>query len=185
MRDAIDEIHDQWRSLRPGLDVSGIEIIGRVNRLARIVQRRSDDLLRHHGLTRADFDVLAALVRSDRPLTPTQLADHTLLSAPAITKRTKGLVGAGLVERRDNPDDGRGYLLAPSDTGRATIADVLPLQLGLEAALVNGLDPGLRAHVVGGLRALLIDAEAPPASAGESSDAMRRGEAKERAGHGT
>ncbi|KQO47744.1 MULTISPECIES: MarR family winged helix-turn-helix transcriptional regulator [unclassified Frigoribacterium] len=155
-RDAMDDVHDRWRELRPDLDVSAIPVIGRVNRLARIVQRRSDDLLAEFGLGRADFDLLAALTRRDAPTSPTQLADETLLSPPAVTKRVKGLLAAGLVDRTANPADHRGYFVAPTAAGRRLIDRVLEVQLADERAILAALPEEARAAVADGLRHLLV-----------------------------
>jgi len=159
MPDAVDAVHDRWRRLRPDLDVDPILVVGRVTRLGRLIQRRSDELLREHGLGRTDFDVLAALVRRDAPLTPTAVADETLLSAPAVTKRIRTLLDAGLIARSSNPDDGRGYLVVPTDAGREVLAAALDVQVAAEAAMIAGLGPDERAGLETGLAALLRDLE--------------------------
>jgi DNA-binding MarR family transcriptional regulator len=153
--DAIERVHDRWARLRPDLDVSPILVVGRVTRLGRLIQRRSDELLRELGLGRADFDVLAALVRHDGPMTPTAVADETLLSPPAVTKRVRGLLQAGLVVREVDPDDGRGRLVAPTDAGRALLARALDLQVAAEAAMIAGLDGDERDGLQRGLSTLL------------------------------
>ncbi|NRD26890.1 MarR family winged helix-turn-helix transcriptional regulator [Frigoribacterium sp. VKM Ac-2836] len=158
-RDVMDGVHDRWRDLRPDLDVSALPVIGRVNRLARIVQRRSDDLLAEFGLGRADFDLLAALTRRDAPTSPTQLADETLLSPPAVTKRVKGLLAAGLVDRSANPADHRGYFVAPTTAGRRLIDRVLEVQLADERAILADLPEEAHATVADGLRQVLITLE--------------------------
>ena len=157
--DAIERVHDRWRRLRPDLDVSPLLVVGRVTRLGRLIQRRSDELLRDLGLGRADFDVLAALVRHDAPLTPTALADETLLSAPAVTKRLRVLLDAGLVAREANPADGRGWLVVPTEPGRRRLAEALDVQVAAEAAMIAGLDGDERDALLRGLPALLRELE--------------------------
>jgi DNA-binding MarR family transcriptional regulator len=157
--DAIERVHDRWRRLRPDLDVSPVLVVGRVTRLGRLIQRRSDELLRDLGLGRADFDVLAALVRHDAPLTPTALADETLLSAPAVTKRLRVLLDAGLVAREANPADGRGWLVVPTEPGRLRLAEALDVQVAAEAAMIAGLDGDERDALLRGLPALLRELE--------------------------
>ncbi|ROS59221.1 DNA-binding MarR family transcriptional regulator [Frigoribacterium sp. PhB160] len=159
MTDAIEIVHDRWQLLRPDLDVAPILVIGRVTRAGRLIQRQSDELLREFGLGRTDFDVLAALVRHDGPMTPTAVADETLLSAPAVTKRIRLLGQAGLLEKRDNPDDGRGYLVTPTPRGRALLHDVLDVQIAAEGEMVSRLDGDVRAGLVAGLTALLRELE--------------------------
>ena len=158
--DALDLVHDQWSRLRPDLDVSPVLVVGRITRLARIIQRRSDELLGDHGIGRTDFDLLAALVRTDVPTSPGRLAEQTLLSPPAVTKRLKGLTAAGLVERSDNPADARGYFVSPTTRGRELLHEVLDVQLAAEAAMTTSLDPVAVAAVTAGLRSMLLDLEA-------------------------
>ncbi len=47
-----------------------MEIIGRINRCAALLQQAEDAPLRSAGLTRAEFDLLGAVRRTDRELTP-------------------------------------------------------------------------------------------------------------------
>ena len=92
-------------------------------------------------------------------MSPTQLADETLLSPPAVTKRVKGLLAAGLVDRSANPDDHRGYFVAPTATGRRLIDRVLEVQLADERAMLAALPEEARAAVADGLRHLLVALE--------------------------
>jgi DNA-binding MarR family transcriptional regulator len=158
--DALDLVHDQWSRLRPDLDVSPVLVVGRITRLARIIQRRSDELLGDHGIGRTDFDLLAALVRTDVPTSPGRLAEQTLLSPPAVTKRLRGLTAAGLVERSENPADARGYFVSPTTRGRELLHEVLEVQLAAEASMTASLDPAAVAAVAAGLRSMLLDLEA-------------------------
>jgi DNA-binding MarR family transcriptional regulator len=49
--------------------------------------------------------------------TPTELARHTGLTSGATTAMLDRLEKAGLIERRPNPDDRRGTLIAPAKMG--------------------------------------------------------------------
>lgn len=53
--------------------------------------------------------------------TPSELARHTGLTSGATTAMLDRLEKAGLIERRPNPDDRRGFLIAPakSSAGKA------------------------------------------------------------------
>ena len=48
--DAVDSIVQQWRTVRTDLDVSPIEVIGRVSRLSRLVDRRLAVNFARHGI---------------------------------------------------------------------------------------------------------------------------------------
>jgi len=65
------------------------------------------------------FSVLARL--EDGPLTPRALADIEKVSAPSMTRTVGCLADDGLVERHDDPDDGRRILVELTADGRATL----------------------------------------------------------------
>ena len=54
--------------------------------------------------------------------TPTELARHTGLTSGATTAMLDRLEKAGFIERRPNPDDRRGTLIAPVKSGAVTVA---------------------------------------------------------------
>ncbi|MFZ5920825.1 MAG: MarR family winged helix-turn-helix transcriptional regulator [Chloroflexota bacterium] len=54
--------------------------------------------------------------------TPSELARHTGLTSGATTAMLDRLEKAGLIERRPNPDDRRGTLIAPLESGAEKIA---------------------------------------------------------------
>lgn len=83
-------------------------------RISRRVRFESTDEIAPH-----QFSVLARL--EDGPLTPRRLADIEKVSAPSMTRTVGGLVDEGLVERHDDPADGRRVLVELSDHGRATL----------------------------------------------------------------
>jgi DNA-binding MarR family transcriptional regulator len=55
------------------------------------------------------------------PLTPRALADVEKVSAPSMTRTVGCLVDDGLVERHDDPQDGRRVLLELTAEGRETL----------------------------------------------------------------
>lgn len=54
--------------------------------------------------------------------TPSELARHTGLTSGAATAMLDRLERAGLIERRPNPDDRRGTLIAPTKSGAEKVA---------------------------------------------------------------
>lgn len=58
------------------------------------------------------------------PLRPSDLAGRLGIAARSATDSVAGLVSAGFVERRTDPDDGRAQLLALSPSGQAALAAV-------------------------------------------------------------
>ena len=62
--DQVDRIVSQWDRERPDLDVSPIEIFGRIARVDMLLGKFVNDFLVQHNLTLGLFDVLTALRRS-------------------------------------------------------------------------------------------------------------------------
>ena len=83
-------------------------------RISRRVRFESTDDIAPH-----QFSVLARL--EDGPLTPRALADIEKVSAPSMTRTVGCLVDDGLVERHDDPEDGRRVLVELTEQGRALL----------------------------------------------------------------
>ncbi|MFI8089318.1 MarR family winged helix-turn-helix transcriptional regulator [Streptomyces sp. NPDC086080] len=130
----------QWRAVHPGLDTGPMEVIGRINRCAALLQQAEDAPLRRAGLSRAEFDLLGALRRTGHELTPSELARETFSSGAAVTKRLKQLSERGLVERRGDTRDRRVAHVRLTDAGRDAVDGVLPAQLAYENAVLSGLE---------------------------------------------
>ncbi|MFE9924228.1 MarR family winged helix-turn-helix transcriptional regulator [Streptomyces sp. NPDC005774] len=139
-QDTVAEVVRQWRAVYPGLDTGPMEIIGRINRCAALLRQAEDAPLGRAGLTRPEFDLLGALRRTGRELTPGELARETFSSGAAVTKRLKQLAAHGLVERRGDPRDRRVARVRLTDAGRDTVDGVMPGQLAYESAVLSGLD---------------------------------------------
>jgi DNA-binding MarR family transcriptional regulator len=65
-----------------------------------------------------EYDVLYALTKADGPVRLTDLHKRVLLSQPALSRMVDRLVERELVERCDDPGDGRAVRIALTDAGR-------------------------------------------------------------------
>ena len=157
--DAVDAISRQWQALRPGLDLSTLELVGRLLRAAALVDRETGTFLGELGLSRGEFDTLAALRRARTPQTPGSLRTVTLVSAAAVTKQIASLQRSGLVERSPNPADGRGALISLTPAGVRVIDDAFPQVLAIEQRMLGGLSAAQHARAVTALRQILASAE--------------------------
>ncbi len=119
----VDQILEQWGRERPDLDVTSMGLTGRLKRIARIIQGEMEPVFAAHGLNLASFDVLATLRRSGEPyaLSPGDLMANTMVTSGTMTNRIDQLVKAGLVERIQNPNDGRSVLVGLTRQGRKVI----------------------------------------------------------------
>lgn len=65
--------------------------------------------------------VLLGRLAEAGPRRATDLAADTLLDLSTVSRQIRSLVERGLVERRPDPEDGRGALLSPTDQGLAAV----------------------------------------------------------------
>ncbi|MDF2442755.1 MAG: hypothetical protein JWR01_958, partial [Subtercola sp.] len=119
--DMLDDTRSDWRAILPGLDTAPMGTMGRILRIARLATLLSDELLRAHGLTRGEFDVLSAVRRSAEPPTPSQLAKLLAASNASITKRLVALETAGLALRERSASDRRVVSVVATAEGTARI----------------------------------------------------------------
>ncbi|AXV73292.1 MarR family winged helix-turn-helix transcriptional regulator [Ralstonia nicotianae] len=133
---------EQWNRERPDLDVSSMLLLGRLGEAALVIAReRLNPLFAEYGLQPGEFDVLATLRRCGAPyaLTPTALYDAAMMSSGGMTNRIDRLQQAGWVERRPNPEDGRGTLVALTNAGFALIDEAVSAHVENQRAVLSVL----------------------------------------------
>ena len=123
MTDHVARIQAEWARERPDLDVRPQGVIGRLHRLAGHLTEQLCVVYRRYGLGEGEFDVLAALRRAGAPYerAPGELAQFTMVTTGAMTKRLDRLEHDGLITRRRSTADGRGRVVALTTAGRALI----------------------------------------------------------------
>ena len=164
LRDEVDDLVAAWRAERPDLDVQPLQVLSRVSRLARHLDRARRTAFAGHGLESWEFDVLSALRRQGSPyqLSPGALLRATLVTSGTMTNRIDRLVIKGLVRRHPDPADKRGVLVTLTPEGRRRVDAALADLLGREEALLAGLDQDQRQQLGGLLRILLAPFDASP-----------------------
>ena len=92
-QDEVDGVVEAWRRERPDLDVTPMQVLSRISRLARHLDRERAGAFSRHDLEYWEFDVLAALRRAGSPyhLTPGQLVKETLVTSGTMTNRVDRL----------------------------------------------------------------------------------------------
>jgi DNA-binding MarR family transcriptional regulator len=155
--DRVDEILAQWNRERPDLDVAPMGLIGRITRLSLHLTREMEKTFVEYGLNRATFDVLATLRRSAPPhaLSPGELMESMMVTSGTMTNRIDQLEKAGLITRRQNPDDGRSVIIGLTERGFAVIDAAVTAHVATQARLVSGLSPAERAALDQALRTFL------------------------------
>jgi len=161
--DEVDRIVAAWRRERPDLDVAPLEVLSRVTRLARHLDRARGAAFSAHGLEVWEFDVLAALRRAGEPyeLSPGQLTAETLVTSGTMTNRIDRLEQRTLVRRRPDPSDGRGVLVGLTEDGRELVDTAMEDLLARERSLLASLDAGDADTLADALRRLVAPFDTP------------------------
>jgi DNA-binding MarR family transcriptional regulator len=157
MRDEVDRLIEAWRRERPDLDVAPMEVLSRVSRLARHLDRARSQAFETHGLESWEFDVLAALRRAGAPyqLSPGRLLKETLVTSGTMTNRVDRLAARGLVERLPDPADRRGVLVQLTDSGRDSVDAAIADLLSHERNLLGSISERDQAKIARVLRELV------------------------------
>ncbi|MCK2037383.1 MarR family transcriptional regulator [Microbacterium sp. SSW1-49] len=160
--DEVDRIVGAWNTQRPDLDFSPLEVLSRMDRLSRHLDRARRDVFRRSDLEPWEWDVLSALRRAGAPfqLSPKQLLQQTLVSSGTMTNRIDRLVGRRFVRREADPGDGRSVLVILTDDGRIRVDAAITRLVDVEAALLQALSRGDRDRLAGLLRKLSLSFDA-------------------------
>ncbi len=155
--DAVDRITQQWASVRPDVDSTPIEVIGRVSRLSRMIDRRLSENFATFGIENWMYDVLATLRRVGPPheLTAGDLVGQSMVTTGAITNRIDRLEQRGLVERASAADR-RKVIVRLTASGLALVDEVVQSHMATERELLAGLSDRQQRELAAMLRTLLI-----------------------------
>jgi DNA-binding MarR family transcriptional regulator len=162
--DEVDGLVAAWRRERPDLDVAPLEVLSRVSRLARHLDRARASSFAAHDLEGWEFDVLAALRRSGRPyeLTPGRLMQQTLVTSGTMTNRIDRLEARGLVSRHLDPVDRRSVPVRLTHVGARLVDGALADLLDKEREILSGLAEDDQHRLADLLRRLVSPFDAPP-----------------------
>ncbi len=157
--DEVDRIVESWSRERPDLDFSPLQVLSRVGRLARHLELARRTAFEASDLELWEFDVLSALRREGAPyqLSPKALLQQTLVSSGTMTNRIDRLVARRLVERRTDPNDGRGILVVMTDAGTQRVDAAIRTLVEAEAALLDRLSAQDQERLSSLLRKLSLD----------------------------
>ncbi len=97
----------------------------RLIRARELIGRRLERVFARHGLTPAQFDVLATLQHGDG-ITQQELSERLLVTKGNVCGLIDRAEAAGWVERRPDPEDRRANRLYMTERGRQRLAETLP-----------------------------------------------------------
>jgi DNA-binding MarR family transcriptional regulator len=160
--DEVDDLVAAWQAERPDLDVRPMQVLSRISRLARHLDRERRSAFAAHDLESWEFDVLSALRRQGAPyeLSPGALLRATLVTSGTMTNRIDRLEEAGLVSRRPDPQDKRGVLVTLTAAGATRVDAALADLLAAEQVLLTRLPESSRRALADLLRTLLAPLDA-------------------------
>lgn len=107
------------------------------NAVSGLIARAYED---RFGLTVPQWRLLCVLAE-DGGLTQARIVARTVMDKVTVSRAAQGLVKRRLVARTQNRSDARSHLLALTPEGRRLHAEIAPLALAYEAALISGLSP--------------------------------------------
>lgn len=136
------------------------------NAVSGLIARAYQD---RFGLTIPQWRLVTVLAE-DGGLTQGQIVARTVMDKVTVSRAAQGLVKRRLVSRADHHADGRSHVLELTAEGRRLYAEIAPLALAYEAALIAGLSPdevGLLKRLLARLQTaagqLAGDISSPPA----------------------
>src|SRR3954453_21996503 len=114
------ELHEAVNAALPDVDQDVAMLNLTLLHLGRIVESSIQAVLAPEGLELSEHSVLTALWFAGPPhtMSPTQLSQVILQTTSGMSKTLRRIERLGLIERRDDPDDGRSRLVVLTDAGR-------------------------------------------------------------------
>lgn len=129
--------HPPWPKERP----AEARIVPGLFRSRNYIWDNDHRIVESHGVSWSQFLALTAL-RSAEPaftLSPTQLYTSAQVTSGGMTKMMHGLSAAGLIDRVDNPEDGRSRLVRLTPKGKALAEVTVDALIQANKALIGGI----------------------------------------------
>lgn len=176
--DAVDAIISRWHEVRPYIDVSPLEVFGRLHRTFLLYRGEINAVFAEMGTSEPGFDVLAALRRAEPSYTLTagELAEQTLVTTGGLSLRLRKLEDDGLVFRHRDAQDQRVIHVGLTASGLKLIEYATRRHYGNLARLKAGLsasETDQLAHLLGRLFESMSSAEQIQPSLADDSPALK------------
>lgn len=128
--DNIDILISEWKKERSELDTEAMNIVGRILKLGKVLEKRVGKVLQPSGIHYTDLDVLATIRRSGTPyeLAPKQLMKSVLITSGAMTALLERLTKLELIYRAPDAKDGRIKLVGLTEKGKKIIDKAIVLR---------------------------------------------------------
>src|SRR5699024_5944863 len=141
--DEVDRVVAAWAAVRPDLDLAPMQVLSRVTRLARHLDRYRRGAFAALELARWEIDLSAALRLAGEPyqLPPGPLGRPSGVTSGTMTNRVDRRAARSLVRRSNHPADRRGVLVTLTDEGRTAVDAAIADLLHVERRMLTDLDP--------------------------------------------
>ena len=126
--DLIDTLVTQWQQEQPSLDAAAMQVVGRVLKLGKVLEKRAGQALKESGIYYTDLDVLATLRRSG-----------VLITSGAMTALLDRLTKLKLIYRSTDPKDGRIKRAGLTEQGKVLIDKAITIRFQEAKDSVSGL----------------------------------------------
>ena len=129
------------------------------------IMRLFRPLLAAHDLTEQQWRVLRALAAADAPLRIGELAEHTFLLGPSLSRILANLESRGLIERTKAAHDQRASTVGLTEHGRTLVQDIAPTSEATYALIERRFGTDRLGHLLDELHALAaLDLEPTPSA---------------------
>ena len=137
------ELHDAVKATLPDANQDVALLHLTLLHLGRIVEASVQTVLTPEGLELSEHSVLTALVFAGPPYTmsPTQLSNVILQTTSGMSKTLRRIERLGLIERVDDPTDGRSRLVVLTTKGRDMAERPLRQLVSQWSDQLRGVDP--------------------------------------------
>ena len=154
--DEVDQIVAAWQRERPDLDLTALQVLSRVSRLAHHFDLERKQAFATAYLEPWEFDVLASLRRAGNPyaLPPRQLIKENLVTSGTMTNRIDQLERRGLVSRKPDQNDGRSVIVSLTQLGKELVDAAFLELLKQERELLSDLTQDEQTQLAQLLKAL-------------------------------
>lgn len=160
-KDNIDILVSEWKQERPELNAEPMQIVGRILKLSKILEKRVSKVLQHSAIYYTDLDVLATIRRSGKPyeLAPKQIMESVLITSGAMTALFDRLTKLELIYRAPDKKDRRIKLVGLTEKGIKKIDKAIELRFDEAKSAVEVFDKEEHATLSALLKKLLISIE--------------------------
>ena len=128
--DIIDTLVKEWKKENPKLDASAMNVVGRIIKIGKILEKRAGAVLKDSKIHYTDLDVLATIRRSGKPykLTPKELMKSVLITSGAMTTLLDRLTKLNLIYRENDEKDKRIKRACLTEKGKKTIDKAIKIR---------------------------------------------------------